>query len=998
MPLTPEEAKEVLSKPFEVWPKCECEHYCKPRKYKRAPYSDQIEAVRIPHPHNLDIVCGYGGGRGGKCLRKGTEVIMADGAVKAVEDIVVGDEVLSPSSTAKKVVGLARGTDQFYKISFLKYDPIYVNGSHILALKCNNLKAVMAARYKGEPPRTTKRYKEEYINISVEDYLNWPSHKKKAYVMYQPPGVEFCKERSKLEIDPYMLGVWLGDGHVNSFTIATMDPEIKSAAQKLAKEWNHGFNRRDVNRGSKASTYAITCQTGHNQYVNDKVPNLTNTLTKLGIIHNKRIPHHYLTASRQDRLQLLAGIIDTDGYNNGNRYFEVVQTASKRGLVEDIVFLARSLGFAVTIKEKLSSYTWKGEKRFSPSIKLNICGDGLDQIPCKLKRKQIPPRPPKKFNQLHRSFTIEKIGVEDYYGFELEGPDHLFLLKDFLVVHNSICASAAAMTYALKYPGCTILVGADTRELLKRTAMRDWERAFSIHEPWDHPLVYRKPHDQNKALKLRNGTTVWFLHFSDFKILRGTGVSFAHIEEASLIKESDALEEIVRRCSETKAPQRQIFLTTNPEESKGWVYDTFNLKQFEPGYDGPRIPIGRPCKCQFCHNCLNQDGVEVEWVNNRCLRCPTTGKVDELGNPLETFKTTSCPGDVEFMRVVFFDPSRNPHVPPDYYQSNKQFNSEAKFNLYTKGQVIELRQGRVYKNFSSVNVPETELKLDYDKELFWSFDFNISFQCSVLCQEKTTADSVEVDVVDELVVPEAGPEHVAKEFLRRYPTYNKDIHMYGDPAALNRKVSSSDVSQFQIIHDIITDPFNNLTEEELKAIPNLVAKTVKVMPRKRKGNTKINVKQKVDSLNYKLCDPSGNIHLRVSKHCLWLIRSLEDMRWKESAGRDMLDTQCDKSAAKNPDKSKVRLLSHPTDALAYYIAKKWPVVADPQNGFVLVPGGLTVEMRGSSTNTTFSPPDEEAIKSDIEKLKDRLEPAPGSLLDYILGEESQNEIFKGYFF
>lgn len=70
MSFTPNERREILGQKFEAWPACKCDHYCKPRGYKRGPYSDQKESVRIPHPHNLDIVCGYGGGRGGKALRR----------------------------------------------------------------------------------------------------------------------------------------------------------------------------------------------------------------------------------------------------------------------------------------------------------------------------------------------------------------------------------------------------------------------------------------------------------------------------------------------------------------------------------------------------------------------------------------------------------------------------------------------------------------------------------------------------------------------------------------------------------------------------------------------------------------------------------------------------------------------------------------------------------------------------------------------------------------
>jgi hypothetical protein len=102
----------------------------------------------------------------------------------------------------------------------------------------------------------------------------------------------------------------------------------------------------------------------------------------------------------------LAGLIDSDGYHKNNCY-EIIQKNSL--LSEDIVYLCRSLGFACYVKN--------GPKEGEYN-KICIYGSGLEDIPIKrkisIKRQQIK-------NALVYRLNIEKLEVDDYYGFEIDG-------------------------------------------------------------------------------------------------------------------------------------------------------------------------------------------------------------------------------------------------------------------------------------------------------------------------------------------------------------------------------------------------------------------------------------------------------------------------------------------------------------------------------------------------------------------------------------------------
>ena len=104
----------------------------------------------------------------------------------------------------------------------------------------------------------------------------------------------------------------------------------------------------------------------------------------LGVLKNKHIPFDYLTSGREDRLQLLAGIIDTDGSVTHGGY-EITQ--KNRELLKQVKWLADSLGFRTSkLKEKICTIKSTG---FSGSYyRITIHGQ-MSEIPVKINRKKI---------------------------------------------------------------------------------------------------------------------------------------------------------------------------------------------------------------------------------------------------------------------------------------------------------------------------------------------------------------------------------------------------------------------------------------------------------------------------------------------------------------------------------------------------------------------------------------------------------------------------------
>lgn len=355
----------------------------------------------------------------GKCLGKGTKVLMFDGTLKNVEDVVVGDQLMGEDSTPRNVLSLARGREMMYWVYQNKGVSYRVNESHILSLKRS---------------RTEGAYTHgEVLNIEVQDYLSKSNKWKTNYKGYKVP-VEFSEK--SLPIEPYFLGVWLGDGTSESVNVTNSDIEIQEYLKGYAERL--GLVYKFYKAEKKAPTLSITSGKNGNQQNNGS---LQAQLRTLGVIGNKHIPQNYLCNSTENRLQLLAGLLDTDGYFNGCGTMEITQ--SRKELAYQIKFLADSLGFMTAIKEKTATIKSIG---FSGQVwRLTISGN-IDIIPMKVQRKK--PKPMSKTRSWrHTGIKVVADCVDDYYGFEIDG-SRLFLLEDMTVTHNTalaltICRSIA---------------------------------------------------------------------------------------------------------------------------------------------------------------------------------------------------------------------------------------------------------------------------------------------------------------------------------------------------------------------------------------------------------------------------------------------------------------------------------------------------------------------------------------------------------------------------
>lgn len=383
------------------------------------------------------LITGSGG-----CHAINTEILMHDGTIKLVQDININDLLMGDNSTPRTVLKLIRGKEMMYKITNNKNESYIVNENHILCLKMINKKRINTRTdrkyfqvqwfdnkkitYNSKIFSYKKISKEEAFNnanmflksinenliveISVKEFLNLKSNMQR-YLNEYKIGVEFPEVN--LPLDPYMLGIWLGDE-------TAYEPDITTHDSAIINYFRNNLQKYNCNH-------------------------FMNMLKQFNLINNKFIPDIYKCNSRQNRLKLLAGLIDSDGHLRNNM-FEFTQSITHEKLIDDIIYLCNSLGFSCYKNKKKTSWLHKGIKNYGEAFRICISGN-IQEIPTLCPRKKALLKKQIK-DVLVSGIKISKMEVGDYYGFQLDG-NHRYLMGNFIVTHN--CGKSHVLKSIIKY-------------------------------------------------------------------------------------------------------------------------------------------------------------------------------------------------------------------------------------------------------------------------------------------------------------------------------------------------------------------------------------------------------------------------------------------------------------------------------------------------------------------------------------------------------------------
>lgn len=408
----------------------------------------------ISNPSAMGTAIAINGPMGtGKCHTFDTPILMHDGSIKMVQDIVVGDKVMGDDSKSRNVLSLGRGEDELYDIVHSNGEKYGVNSEHIMCLKQSGMNIIKNVKTKsGETKykvcyfdkndykQHSKRFSDQteaerylhdmklehdYIEIPLKTLLKLPKYIRVNLKGYKR-GVEFSSKN--VPFDPYIIGAWLGDGTSSKSEITNQDATILHYLKTELKKYNLNLVHRDK------YTYGISYDMHEHDTRNNKNKFLQ-VLKDFSLINNKHIPDVYKINDRQTRLELLAGIIDTDGsYCDESKGYDIIQ--KNKVLADDILFVARSLGFSANMTQCEKSCMYKGEKKTGTYHRIHLSGDNLSSIPVKCPRKMAKTERVINKDSMVMGITIEPRGWGKYYGFELD-KNHKYLLGDFTITHNT---------------------------------------------------------------------------------------------------------------------------------------------------------------------------------------------------------------------------------------------------------------------------------------------------------------------------------------------------------------------------------------------------------------------------------------------------------------------------------------------------------------------------------------------------------------------------------
>jgi len=354
----------------------------------------------------------------GKNLAHDTPVLTANRGWTTHGELRVGDDVFHPSGRPVRVLALSEDAPAEYEVTFSDGEIITAHARHEW--------------------RVYDRKKNGYPEVVIEtqdmfaDYWIGSKGKRGGRARWQlPEHAALSFQEQELPISPYVLGVWLGDGTYTAANITNSEEDAVVFQQAFERL---GYSHSGVNTHKQYGTHRTNL--GHT--------GLYSQLRQENLLGNKHVPEAYIRASTEQRLELLAGIIDSDGHVDPKG--RVIITTTSEQIKNGVLDLATTLGQRPTCRSEspsLSTSGIQGTKElfiiaFQPTV----------EIPTRLPRKRIHRTLDSRRRRSIRG--VRKIAPKPGRCIRVDSPDGMYLVgKSLIPTHNSMLVSDIFPSWAL---------------------------------------------------------------------------------------------------------------------------------------------------------------------------------------------------------------------------------------------------------------------------------------------------------------------------------------------------------------------------------------------------------------------------------------------------------------------------------------------------------------------------------------------------------------------
>lgn len=408
-----------------------------------------------------------------------SELVLTPTGWKRMGDMQVGDKVICPDGTVSNVIGVyPQGETDVYNVSFYDGRTIKCCPQHLWKVY-----------YVNTVPHRRWRVVD---TLEVKRLISMPNPR--VYVpLIEQPFVGF--HNGDLPLDPYLVGVLLGDGAITtgSISICKLDIEVIERCRKPLEDLGYYLQRDDSRNAYAIRANRDTLPRGNNP--------LLNILKELGMhgcrAWEKVIPEVYMNAPYEARLALIQGLMDTDGYvgKSGEMSF----TTTSQIMADQFRHLSHGFGDICTMVPKTKNYTYKGEtKAGRMSWNLLVRSQKPSQYFSLTRKKERVCDDNQYAKDLKMAVrSVDFVGRDQTTCIAIDHPEHLYITTNFVVTHNTFCALSAACRI-----GGKILVSIEARFFNLWSEAFDGKKKVVDIDPSKEVVYIQGSKDLKKAMQM----------------------------------------------------------------------------------------------------------------------------------------------------------------------------------------------------------------------------------------------------------------------------------------------------------------------------------------------------------------------------------------------------------------------------------------------------------------------------------------------------------------